>query len=246
VLLKVTNLSKKFGGLEALKRINLYLTRGEIVGVLGPNGAGKTTLFNVICGFYPPDEGEVVFDNKCITGKKPWEIAHLGIGRTFQLVKALGSMTVLENVMVGTLLRGNLRQARNDALTCLEIVGLVDRAHFLANSLNIVDRKRLELARALGTKPDLLLLDECMAGLNPSEIHSTLGIIRDINHRGTSILLIEHIIWAVANIAHRVVILDYGEKIADGTVKDVFEDPRVVAAYIGEGTNTCWKSRTLS
>lgn len=236
-LLRVERVVKRFGGLTAVNDVTFSVDRREVVGLIGPNGAGKTTLFNVITGYYRPERGSIIFKGEDITGKKPYEISSLGIGRTFQIVKPLSNLTVLENVVVGALLRNpNVASATEIALETLKMVGLYDKRDMRAGSLNLPEKKRLELARALATKPDLLLLDEVVAGLNPSEVDELLGLLRGINESGVTILMVEHVMRAVMNISDRIVVLDYGVKIAEGSPEEIAKNPRVIEAYLGRET----------
>lgn len=234
-LLEVRNLTKRFGGLVANHRINLNINEGEIVGLIGPNGAGKTTLFNCIAGYYRPEEGSVHFMGRNITGYPPERVCKEGIARTFQLVKIFKDMTVLENVMVGAFVRAKTtREAREHAEEVLEFVGLADKQDALAGSLTIADKKRLEMARALATKPKLLMLDEVMAGLNPSEISEAVNLILKIRERGITLFLVEHVMAAIMPISDRIIVLDSGEKIAEGLPQEIASNERVIKAYLGE------------
>ena len=204
--------------------------------MIGPNGAGKTTIFNLVTGFIPPDSGEVEFQGETITGlRPPHQICLKHIGRTFQVVKPFKDMTVLENTMVGAFARlQNAREARKQALEILAFIGLSKHRNSLASSLTIADRKRLELGRALATQPDLLLLDEVVAGLNPKETEEIIGIIKKISNQGITIFMIAHVMKAVMALSHRVVVLHHGEKIAEGTPLEISRDKRVIEAYLGE------------
>ncbi|HHY38454.1 MAG TPA: ABC transporter ATP-binding protein [Clostridia bacterium] len=234
-LLSVKGLTKRFGGLLAVNRLDLSIEAGEILGLIGPNGAGKTTVFNVINGFYPADEGEIEFEGTSISRLKPDAICKKGIARAFQIVKPFGDMTVLDNTIVGALARtGDLKKAAREALDVLDSVGLWDKKDVLARSLTIADRKRLELARALATKPKLLLLDEVMAGLNPKEVEETVALVRKIRESGVTIFLIEHVMQAVMNLSERIVVLHHGSKIMEGRPQEVANDERVIKAYLGE------------
>ncbi|WP_448593215.1 ABC transporter ATP-binding protein [Thermoflexus hugenholtzii] len=236
-LLEVQGVSKRFGGLQALNRVSLHLQEGEILGLIGPNGAGKTTLFNVINGVYRPEEGRVIFGGRDITGRPPYEIARQGIARAHQIVRPLNELTVLENVMVGACFgreNRSLREARGIALAVLEQVGLADKRDVEAAKLNVAEKKRLELARALAARPRLLLLDEVLAGLNPTEVAAMLGVIRAIRESGITILMIEHLMHAIMNVSDRIVVLDYGEVIAEGTPQEIAHHPRVIEAYLGD------------
>lgn len=233
--LKIDKITKNFGGVTALKDLSFELSKGQIKSIIGPNGSGKTTLFNLISGLLRPEAGQVFFCDKNITGTEPEKIAHAGIARTFQIVRPFYNMPVLENVMVGTLKRvSNIREARTKALQVLELLGLEKKQRTFPGNLTIEDRKRLEFARALATAPSLLLLDEVMAGLNPSEIEFVKEVIREIRSRGITILLIEHVMEAVLSLSDEVLGLNYGEKIYDGEPGLVTKDRRVIEAYLGE------------
>lgn len=237
MILQVNGVTKRFGGLQALTRVTFDLPEGQILGLIGPNGAGKTTLFNVINGVYPSDEGRVTFLGQDVTGFKPYRLAHLGLARTHQIVRPLNELTVRENVMVGSCFgregRG-LGEAHIIADEVLEFVGLAQRADQLASSLNVAQKKRLEMARALASRPYLLLLDEVLAGLNQAEITTMVETIRQIRTRGVTIIMIEHVMHAVMNVSDRVIVLDYGQQISEGTPHEVANDPRVIEAYLGD------------
>ena len=236
LLFEAESLNKHFGGLTAVKDVGFRIEKGEIVGLIGPNGAGKTTIFNLITGFLLPNSGTVQYKGERITGlKPPHKVCIKHIGRTFQLVKPFKGMTVLENVMVGAFSRvRKTKEARQEAMQVLEFLGLWRHRDSLASSLTIADRKRLELGRALATKPELLLLDEVMAGLNPKETEEVIEIIRAISHRGITLLVIEHVMKAIMALSHRIIVLHHGEKIAEGTPKEISRDKRVIDAYLGE------------
>jgi len=237
MILQVENVNKLFGGLQALSDVSLELPEGEILGLIGPNGAGKTTLFNVINGVYPPNEGKIIFRGKDVTANKPYRVAKMGLARTHQIVQPLNELTVRKNVMVGACFGQEdhgLAEASVIAADTLELVGLDDKIDHLAGSLNVAQKKRLELARALASRPALLLLDEVLAGLNPSEIASmvkTIGIIRD---QGVTIIMIEHVMHAVMNVSDRIIVLDYGVQIAEGTPDEISNDKAVIEAYLGD------------
>lgn len=237
MILEVKSVSKSFGGLRALKDVSFSLPEGRIFGLIGPNGAGKTTLFNVINGVYAPDSGQVIFRGEDISGKPPYRIARLGLARTHQVVRPLSELTVHENTTVGAGFgRKNLglREAGQVADEVLDMVGLSGMTGQLAGTLNVAQKKRLELARALAAQPYLLLLDEVLAGLNPTEIRAMVDTIRSIRDRGIGIIMIEHVMHAIMNISDHVLVLDYGEMIAQGNPEEVAADQRVIEAYLGD------------
>jgi len=208
---------------------------GDLLGIIGPNGAGKTTLFNVISGYYRPEEGRVTFAGTDVTGRQPHEICRLGLTRTFQIVKPFGNLSVLDNVMIGALTRDtSVRAARADAERVIGICGLTAYAAARAKALPIGLRKRLEVARALATRPRLLLLDEVMAGLNPTELGGIIELIRRLHAEGLTLIVIEHIMAAMMRLAQRIAVLHHGEKIAEGAPAEIVRDRRVVDAYLGE------------
>lgn len=234
-MLRVENVTKMFGGLVALKGVTLTLSQGQIKSIIGPNGAGKTTLFNIISGFMAPWEGEIRFNNQSITGQPPEKIAHAGVARTFQVVKPFSNLTALENVLVGALnAHAHLRKAREEAMRILDYIGMADKAEWPARKLTLEDLKRLELGRALAIRPTLLLLDEVMAGLNPSEVEEFIALIRRIRNDGVTVLLIEHIMHAILSLSDEVLVLNHGEKIYEGDTQGVVKDRKVVEAYLGE------------
>jgi branched-chain amino acid transport system permease protein len=235
-LFEVRSLNKQFGGLVAVKDVRFQIRKGEILGLIGPNGAGKTTIFNLITGFLHPDSGTVEFKGESITGlNPPHQICLKHIGRTFQLVRPFKGLTVVENVMTGAFARvKNARESRRRAVEILNFIGLSGHRDSLASSLTIADRKRLELGRALATQPELLLLDEVVAGLNPKETEEIIKVIRAISNRGITIFMIAHVMKAVMTLSHRVMVLHHGEKIAEGTPLEISKDRRVIEAYLGE------------
>ncbi len=234
-LLRVVHISKTFGGLTALHDISFGVWPGEILGLIGPNGAGKTTLFNVVNGFYKPTKGEVFFQEQNISHLKPHQICKLGIGRTFQVVRPLQRMNVLDNVMASSFLRSSSKaHARATALEMLQFSGLHEDWNIISKGLPLGKRKRLELTRALATRPQLLLMDESFAGLNPTEINELMKIIREIRSKGTTIMIIEHHMKVIMSISDRIVVLNFGEKIAEGTPQEIGRDSLVIEAYLGE------------
>jgi branched-chain amino acid transport system ATP-binding protein len=234
-ILELTKVRKSFGGIKAVQEFSLSVEEGEILGLIGPNGAGKSTLFNCIAGVFPPTAGEIVFRAEKINNQRPWDLCRKGLARTFQIVKPFASRTVLYNVMVGAFATTDKRaEAERRALEVLCHLHMDDRKDIRAGNLTIADRKRLEIARALATRPKLLLLDEVMAGLRPTEVDEMVAIIKRLREGGMTIFVIEHIMRAIMALSDRIAVLHYGTKIAEGPPHEVAHDERVVKAYLGE------------
>jgi branched-chain amino acid transport system ATP-binding protein len=233
-LLEIRHVSKFFGGLAANSDVSFDVAEGEIVGLIGPNGAGKTTLFNCIVGYYPPSRGEIVFDGRRMNGMQPDKVCKLGMARTWQKVRPLTNLSVLDNVVVGALRRTNsVHEAREHAHEQLRVVGLDGKSSLLAGALPIGERKKLEVARVLATRPKMLLLDEVMGGLNQSESEEIIQLILEIRREGITQMVIEHDMKAIMRLSDRIVVLNSGEKLAEGTPKEIVENPQVVEAYLG-------------
>ncbi|MEN6360263.1 MAG: ABC transporter ATP-binding protein [Smithella sp.] len=236
-LLKITGVTKTFGGLVALDKVDMHVNQGEIVGLIGPNGAGKTTLFNVIAGAFLPEHGEICFQGQNVTHLKAHNVCRLGIARTFQVPKPFKNLTLLENMMVGTCFGAGLgksKESLNKIEEILRFAGLEDKISSKADTLNLVERKKLEVSKALSTSPKLVLFDEVMAGLNPSETVEMITFIGKLRDRGLTILLIEHLMKVIMTLSDRVVVLDYGRKICEGKPHKVANNAQVIEAYLGK------------
>lgn len=234
-LLQVSNLTKSFGGLTAVNDLSFSVSEGEIVGLIGPNGAGKTTAFSLISGFIPPTSGDITFAGKNVVGLKPHQVCQLGLTRTFQVVQPFPDMTTLENVTIGAYVRyGQHREAEAKAWQVLERIGLTHKAHTLGKELTLIELKRLEIGKALATEPRLLLLDEVAAGLNPVEVDVILALVRQLNQEGVTMLIVEHVMKVIMSLSQRIVVLNFGVKIGEGTPQEVSRNPAVLQAYLGE------------
>ncbi len=234
-ILRLDKITKTFGGLHAVDQVSFDMAKGEIIGLIGPNGAGKTTIFNVVSGYYAPTRGRIYFKGKDISGKPPYELATIGIGRTFQVVKPFPGLSVLENVLIAAFAKYPKRAAAEaHAWRILEMTGLAARADMSAASLPLAGRKRLEVSKALALEPELLLLDEVVAGLNPTEADQTIELILKLRDQGISIFIVEHIMRVIMNISDRVVVLNFGKQLAVGKPKEVAQEPEVIRAYLGE------------
>jgi branched-chain amino acid transport system ATP-binding protein len=234
--LVIKGLNKRFGGLRAVQDVSFTVKENETVALIGPNGAGKTTSFHLITGFHRADSGSVKAFGREMVGLKPHQVCSLGLARTFQVAKPFGAMTVLANVMTGAFLRDrHVAGAREKAREAIEFVGLSAREQTPAKDLTTIDQRRLEMARALATEPRILLLDEVMAGLNPSEIDQAVALVGKLSQRGLTIVIVEHVMRAIMAVARHIIVLDHGQKIAEGTPKEIVENPEVIRAYLGSG-----------
>ena len=234
VFLEVHELNKRFGGLVAIQNVSFQINKNEILGIIGPNGAGKTTLFNMISGFLRPDSGSIIFNGEDITNLDASKVCRKGIAKTFQLSNPFLSLTAFTNVVTGALLRSEMPKAKKEAAYWLDFVGLGKKCDVVTEAFNIAERKQVDLARALATKPDLLLVDEIFAGLNPDQFAETIEMIQKIKHTGVTLCLIEHVMKAIMIVCGRIIVLHHGEKIAEGTPQEIATSKRVVEVYLGE------------
>ncbi len=240
-MLSIQNVSKQFDGITAIKDVSFKIERGEIVGLVGPNGAGKSTLLNIVSGVYLPSSGSVIFNGEDITDLRPNKVCKLGIAKTFQLVQSFPELTALQNVLVGALFGNSekisMKEAEETAEEKLEYVGYpMDKIQYPVKNLNVVELKRIQLARALSTDPKLLLLDEVTTGLNPKESNDAISLIQKIRESGITILMVEHVMRIIMNVSDRIVVLHHGEKIAEGTPEEIAKDEKVISSYLGEKT----------
>ncbi len=236
-ILEGEGVTKYFGGLAAVANVDFYVDQGEILGLIGPNGAGKTTLFNLISAALVPKPGKIIFKGKNITGLKPYRICRMGVARTFQVAKIFGNLPVFENVRVGSYFGHSGVSAAESARIAqeqLEFVGLAHVAHISAHDLTLSNQKRLEVARALATQPELLLLDEIMAGLTTTEVAQAMELVKKISGHGITIIMIEHVMKAIMNVCGRIIVLHHGQKIAEGTPQEIVNNPKVIKVYLGE------------
>ncbi len=234
-ILKLQNITMDFGGLRAVNSLNIIIKQGEILALIGPNGAGKSTVFNCIAGVYKPTAGEIYFKNKKIDRQKPWNLCKTGLARTFQIVKPFTSKTVLYNVMTATFLKtSSIKTAEKKALDILQLFNFADKKDVKAGNLTIADLKRLEIARAMATEPKLLLLDEVMAGLRPSEVDDMVSVIKQVRDSGVTIFVIEHIMRAIMALSDNIVVIQFGKKIAQGIPSEIAKDEKVIKAYLGD------------
>lgn len=234
-LLEIRNVIKTFGGLVALNGMNVVIEQGKIYGLIGPNGAGKTTLFNIVSGFYKPDSGDIFFVGRNVTHLESHELCAKGLARTFQIPKMFPEMSVIDNVLIGALRRTRaVKPARSEAEEIVSFLGMTEKKDTMAGSLTVQDLKRLEIAKALATKPKLLLLDEPMAGMNPVEQNQMMDLLKRVHGSGTTLFVVEHVMHAVVNLCDHVMVMDSGQKIVEGRPRDVLENEEVIKIYLGE------------
>lgn len=239
MLLEVNSVNKKFGGLLAVDNVSFQIAKGEIVGLIGPNGAGKTTLFNLVTGFYQPDRGQIRFKERSIIDQRPDQICGEGLVKTFQIVQPFFHLTVSQNVIIGALCRSNkLKEARRTADKIMSLLKLIDKKDALCADLTYIDQKRVELAKTLATGPELLLLDEVVAGLTPTEVDELMAMIREIHAQGITLFIVEHVMRVVMGLCTRILVMHHGKLISEGTPQKVSSDPAVIEAYLGEGYNS--------